>query len=315
MKTNNFKKIVKSPTVLNVNEETELMTFLIDNLPKKNKNNIKSLLVHRQIWVNNKPITQYNYLLEPGKTVTINWNKVRVEENYKGVKILFEDKDIIVIQKQAGLLSIASDKEQEKTAYNILKEHVKNEHPTNKIFVVHRLDRETSGVMMFAKTPEMQQTLQTSWKKIVQERKYVAVVEGSIKHEKDTIVSWLKENNAFVMYSSPVDNGGKKAVTNYNVLKKNKTHSLVELNIDTGRKNQIRIHMKDLGHSIIGDKKYGATTNPINRLGLHALVLAFKHPTTDELLRFETRVPVKFTNLFSNHNSKQKIIKKKKKKK
>lgn len=306
MKKNNFKQKVKSPTIFNVKEKAELMNFLINNLPKKSKNNIKSLLVHRQVWVNNKPITQYNYLLEPGKTVTINWNKVRVEENYKGVKILFEDKDIIVIQKQAGLLSIASEKEKEKTAYNILKEHVKSEDPRNKIFVVHRLDRETSGVMMFAKTPKMQQTLQTSWKKIVQERKYIAVVEGNVKHEKDTIISWLKENNALVIYSSPTDNGGKKAVTNYNVLKKNKNYSLVELNIDTGRKNQIRVHMKELGHSIIGDKKYGATVNPINRLGLHALVLAFKHPETGKILRFETRIPIKFTNLFSNHNSKKK---------
>ncbi|OQY09704.1 MAG: hypothetical protein B6I28_02545 [Fusobacteriia bacterium 4572_132] len=239
MKKNNFKQKVKSPTIFNVKEKAELMNFLINNLPKKSKNNIKSLLVHRQVWVNNKPITQYNYLLEPGKTVTINWNKVRVEENYKGVKILFEDKDIIVIQKQAGLLSIASEKEKEKTAYNILKEHVKSEDPRNKIFVVHRLDRETSGVMMFAKTPKMQQTLQTSWKKIVQERKYIAVVEGNVKHEKDTIISWLKENNALVIYSS-------------------------------------------------------------------ALVLAFKHPETGKILRFETRIPIKFTNLFSNHNSKKK---------
>ncbi len=286
-------------TTLKVSEAAELMTFLMENLSGKSRNNIKSLLVHRQVRVGNKTISQYNHPLKAGDTVEVQWAKVRTStSNTKGVEILFEDDHLIVISKDTGLLSMGTDKQQERTAYNILKEHVKVSGPENKVFIVHRLDRDTSGVMMFAKTPEAQQIMQSNWKKQVQERTYVALVEGRIKKDSDTMISWLKENSAFVTYSSKTDNGGKKAVTHYNVLKRSKGYSLAEVKIATGRKNQIRIHMKELGHPIVGDKKYGASTNPLRRLGLHAQVLAFKHPITNEILRFETRIPKKFTDLF-----------------
>lgn len=292
-------------TILKVEENAELMKFLLEKLPGKSKNNIKSLLVHRQIRVGNKTITQYNHQLEPGNVVEVQWAKVRTSSKATtGLEILFEDDHVIVITKDTGLLSMGTDKEQEKTAYNTLKEHVKNTDPENKIFIVHRLDRETSGVMMFAKTAEAQQIMQSNWKKLVQERTYVALVEGRIQKDSDTMITWLKENNAFVTYSSPTDNGGKKAVTHYKVLKRSKGFSLAEVKIATGRKNQIRIHMKELGHPIVGDKKYGAHTSPINRLGLHAQVLAFKHPITNELIRFETRIPKKFTDLFKGGKKK-----------
>ena len=292
-------------TILKVEENAELMTFLLEKLSGKSKNNIKSLLVHRQIRVGNKTITQYNHQLESGNVVEVQWAKVRTSSKAStGLEILFEDDHVIVITKDTGLLSMGTDKEQEKTAYNILKDHVKNTDPENKIFIVHRLDRETSGVMMFAKTAETQQIMQSNWKKLVQERTYVALVEGRIQKDSDTMITWLKENNAFVTYSSPTDNGGKKAVTHYKVLKRSKGFSLAEVKIATGRKNQIRIHMKELGHPIVGDKKYGAHTSPINRLGLHAQVLAFKHPITNELIRFETRIPKKFTDLFKGGKKK-----------
>lgn len=292
-------------TILKVEENAELMKFLLEKLSGKSKNNIKSLLVHRQIRVGNKTITQYNHQLEPGNVVEVQWAKVRTSSKAStGLEILFEDDHVIVITKDTGLLSMGTDKEQEKTAYNILKDHVKNTDPENKIFIVHRLDRETSGVMMFAKTAETQQIMQSNWKKLVQERTYVALVEGRIQKDSDTMITWLKENNAFVTYSSPTDNGGKKAVTHYKVLKRSKGFSLAEVKIATGRKNQIRIHMKELGHPIVGDKKYGAHTSPINRLGLHAQVLAFKHPITNELIRFETRIPKKFTDLFKGGKKK-----------
>jgi len=286
-------------TTLKVLENTELMKFLMENLQGKSRNNIKSLLVHRQVRVGNKTVSQYNHPLESGNVVEVQWAKVRTSTSAtKGVEILFEDDHVIVIAKDTGLLSMGTDKQQEKTAYNILKEHVKVTNPENKIFIIHRLDRDTSGVMMFAKTAEAQQIMQTNWKKLVQERTYVALVEGKIKNDSDTIITWLKENSAFVTYSSKTDNGGKKAVTHYKVLRRNKGYSLAEVKIATGRKNQIRIHMKELGHPIVGDKKYGASTSPLKRLGLHAQVLAFKHPITDKLLRFETRIPKKFTDLF-----------------
>lgn len=288
-------------TTLKVEENIELMKFLVEKLPGKSRNNIKSLLVHRQIKVGAKTISQYNHLLEAGNVVEVQWAKTRTGSSDKsGVEILFEDDHVIVIAKDTGLLSMGTDKEQEKTAYNFLKEHVKVSDPANKIFIVHRLDRDTSGVMMFAKTAEAQQIMQSNWKKLVQERTYVALVEGKIQKDSETLISWLKENKALVTYSSPTDNGGQKAVTHYKVLRRSKGYSLAEVKIATGRKNQIRIHMKELGHPIVGDKKYGASGSPIKRLGLHALVLAFKHPITNEILRFETRIPKKFTDLFKH---------------
>ncbi len=288
----------KKEIVLKSSNDCELMTFLIENLKGKSRNNIKSHLLHRQISINGRPVSQYNHIVKEGQEVVVNFDKQRVDNNVNGFEILFEDEDIIVITKPVGLLSIATDKEKERTAYNILKDHVKGQDEKNKIFIVHRLDKGTSGVMVFAKNPKAQHVLQTEWKKRVQERTYVAVVEGRVKDDSDTIVSYLKENKAYVTYSvSENDKEGKKAVTHYKVLKRNKKYSLVELKLGTGRKNQIRCHMKELGYSIVGDKKYGAQTNPINRLGLHALSLIFKHPITDKIMRFDTRIPNKFTTL------------------
>jgi len=285
-------------TYTEVTEPTELMKFLIQKLPAKSRKDIKSLLAHGQISVNNQVITQFNHPLVNGQQVVVNWAKVLIEEQPQGLNIVFEDEYIIIIEKQAGLLSIATATEREQTAYSILSDHVKKRDPKNKIFVLHRLDRETSGAMMFAKNEKIQQMLQSSWKEAVLERTYVVVVEGSVTKEQGTITSWLKENKAFIMYSSRTPNDGQKAITHYKVLKKNKHYSLLEVKLETGRKNQIRVHMKDIGHSVIGDKKYGATKHPIARLGLHARVLAFKHPITGEEVRYETDIPQEFLNLF-----------------
>ncbi|HWQ42644.1 MAG TPA: RluA family pseudouridine synthase [Desulfosporosinus sp.] len=285
-------------TYLEVTEHAELMKFLVAKLPDKSRSDIKSLLAHRQISVDNEVITQFNHPLETGQQVTVNWTKVLIEKQPQGLKIVFEDPYIIIIEKQAGLLSISTSTEKEQTAYSVLSEHVKKRDPKNKIFVLHRLDRDTSGVMMFAKSEKIQQLLQNAWKEAVLERSYVAVVEGLVSKEQGTITSWLTESKAFIMYSSRTPNDGQKAVTHYQVLKKNKNYSLLEVKLETGRKNQIRVHMKDIGHSIIGDKKYGATKHPIGRLGLHARVLAFTHPVTGEEVRYETDIPKVFLNLF-----------------
>lgn len=197
------------------------------------------------------------------------------------------------------MLSIATDKEREKTAYNIVKEYIKAKNPNEKLFIVHRLDRGTSGVMIFAKTEGMQQVLQTNWQNFVKERKYVAVVEGRVEKDRDTLISYLKENSAMVTFSSPTEiEGSKKAITHYEVLKRSRGYSLVEADIETGRKNQIRVHMQSIGHSIIGDKKYGAKTNPLRRLGLHARTIVFKHPRTNKILSFETKIPTRFSAMF-----------------
>lgn len=285
-------------TCFKVKEHAELMKFLLVEIPSKSRSDVKSLLAHHQISVDNEVITQYNHPLEIGQEVVVNWTKVLVEKQPQGLNIVFEDPYIIIIEKQAGLLSIATATEKEQTAYSILSEHVKKRDPKNKIFVLHRLDRDTSGVMMFAKSEKVQQLLQHAWKETVLERNYVAVVEGLVTQEQGTITSWLTESKAFIMYSSRTPNGGQKAVTHYEVLKKNKHYSLLKVKLETGRKNQIRVHMQDIGHSIIGDKKYGSTKQPIGRLGLHAQVLAFKHPITGEEVRYETDIPKEFLNLF-----------------
>ncbi|HBV87671.1 MAG TPA: RNA pseudouridine synthase [Desulfosporosinus sp.] len=285
-------------TCLEVKEPAELMKFLIAELPTKSRKDIKSLLAHHQISVDNEVISQFNHPLLKGQKVVVNWTKVVIEQQPQGLTIVWEDPHIAIIEKQAGLLSIATETEKELTAYSILSEHVKKRDPRNKIFVLHRLDRETSGVMMFAKSEKVQQMLQKAWKEAVLERTYIVVVEGPVTKEEGTITSWLTESKAFIMYSSRTPNDGQKAITHYRVLKKNKHYSLLEVKLETGRKNQIRVHMKDIGHSVIGDKKYGAIKQPIARLGLHARVLAFKHPITGEEVRYETAIPQEFLNLF-----------------
>jgi len=284
----------KRDTLLRVKEGSIIMDFLLEKLAGKSKNNIKSLLSYNQVKVNERVVTKYNHQLTEGDQVVINWNKDRDTSKIKGITILFEDKDIIVVEKESGLLSMSTGKKSDRTAYSILKDHVKNENSRNKVFIVHRLDRETSGVMIFAKTALAQQLFQSEWKTYVLNRTYNALVEGRVKTKEGVITSWLKENRAFVVYSSPKNNGGKKAISYYKVLKQNSRNSLVEVSLETGRKNQIRVHMQDLGHSIVGDKKYGASTNPIKRIGLHARTIEFKHPITGKVMKFTSEVPNSF---------------------
>jgi len=204
-----------------------------------------------------------------------------------------------VIEKEAGLLSIATNKERQQTAYFILTGHIRKSHPKNRIFIIHRLDKDASGVMMFAKSIEVQEKMQNDWQKAIVDRKYAVLVEGRVEKEEDTIITWLKESKALIMYSYNFDNGGQKAITHYKVIKSNDDFSLLEVKIDTGRKNQIRVHMQDIKHSIVGDKKYGSTINPIKRMGLHARSLTFDHPVTGEPMHFETPIPSKFLTLFN----------------
>lgn len=283
-----------------VTEPIELLPFLIKNISGAGRNVVKSILAHGQVSVGGKSITAYNYPLQPGQTVTVGKERPQEKLPLEGLAILFEDEHIIVIKKEAGLLSISSDAapENEITAYRQLTAHVRLENSKNRIFVVHRLDRDTSGVMMFAKSEAVQQQLQNTWQDTVQERIYVALVEGAVKKEKGTISSWLKESKTLKMYSSSYANDGLHAVTHYKVLRANKNFSLLEVQLETGRKNQIRVHMEDIGHPIVGDKKYGARSRTIGRLGLHARVLAFTHPITEKLVRFETDIPKLFLKPF-----------------
>ncbi|MCD4736789.1 MAG: RNA pseudouridine synthase [Bacteroidales bacterium] len=284
--------------LLRVEEETELMKFLIISLPQKNRNNIKSLLANKQITVDGMPVKQFNHPLIPGQEVEIRWSRIPEEKKYRGITIVYEDHFLVVIDKHAGMLSITTNSEKTLTAYNMLSKHVKGQGGGNKIFIVHRLDRETSGLMMFAKSEKVQKTLQSNWHNIIAERTYIAIVEGVPEKREGIITSYLRESSALIVYSSQNPKDGYKAVTRYEVIKSGREYSMMKVNLETGKKNQVRVHMQDIGHPVIGDKKYGSGSNPIGRLGLHSWVLALKHPVSNELLRFETPIPRKFMRLF-----------------
>lgn len=281
-----------------VTENSELMKFLIEKFPEKSRTTIKSLLAHKQITVDDMVTTKFDHPLKRGQMVFLNKKRSEEKPRFRGLRIVHEDADLIVVEKGSGLLSMASETEKVKTAYNMLSEYVKKSNPKNLIFIVHRLDRETSGLMMFAKSKKIQEILQKDWNNAVIERSYVAIVEGVVEKTEGTVTSWLKENKAMVMFSSQTPDDGQKAITHYKLLKTNPHFSMLEVKLETGRKNQIRVHMKDIGFPVTGDKKYGAKLNPIGQMGLHARVLAFKHPVTGKALRFDTPIPGKFLKLF-----------------
>ena len=287
------KKYIELP----VREPQELMEFMLKQMSGISKNRVKNLLTGHAVTVDRKLITQYNYMLNVGEMVRISRHKRSTELINKYIKIIYEDKDIIVIEKQPGILSMASSPNQF-CVKTILDEYFRRRHFKCTAHVVHRLDRETSGLMIYAKSIEMEQILEHDWHDIVYDRRYVAVLCGQMEQEGGTIHSWLKDNKAFITYSSPTDNGGKEAITHYHLLQKNKDYSLVEMRLETGRKNQIRVHMKDLGFPVAGDTKYGNGRNPIGRLALHAYRLNFYHPRTGEPLTFETPFPTSFKKLF-----------------
>ncbi len=281
-----------------VSEKSFLMEFLMAQMPHKSRNSIKSLLRHKQVLVEGNPVSQFDLPLIPGQKVEISSNRILPEQKFREYNIVYEDQHIIVIDKMAGLLSMATENEKRATAYSLLSRHVKKQGSGNKIFIVHRLDRETSGLMLFAKSESVKNKLQETWNDTIIERTYIAVVEGSVEKQEGTITSYLSEDKIFKMHSSPNPGSGKEAITHFSVLKKNNAYSLLKVNLETGRKNQIRIHMQEIGHSIVGDKKYGATANPIKRLGLHAQQLSFIHPVTGEKMNFETKILRVFLRLF-----------------
>ncbi|MGL5089198.1 MAG: RluA family pseudouridine synthase [Cetobacterium sp.] len=282
-----------------VTEKNELMKFLVENLKKQSKNNIKTLLGKEQIIVNGKVEKQFNSALNPGDEVLVSWEKNRNDKTPKGIKILFEDKDVIVIEKECGLLSIATEKKtNENTAYKLLMDYIKGRDRKDRIFIVHRLDKDTSGVMIFAKTEEVKKQLQENWNELVLEREYAVIVEGAVKEKEGQIKSYLKENLNFMTYSVKDGNtGGKLAITNYKVEKVKGKFTYLKASLETGRKNQIRVHMNDIGHPVVGDKKYGAKTDPLKRLGLHAETLTITHPTTNKKISFVSPIPSEFKKI------------------
>ncbi len=273
-----------------VKENEILIEFLKKTFSNLSKNNVKSLLHNEKVFVNGNMTTKYNYELNVGDTVEIR------EKVAKNIDIIYEDKDIIVINKPSGLLTVATEKEKNKTAYHLVMEYLKKKNKNNRIFIIHRLDKDTSGIIMFAKNERAKHLYQDNWNDIVKKRCYYAVIDGKMENKEGTIKSYLKENGNMVY--SVKDRSGKLAVTEYKVLKERKNISLLDINLKTGRKNQIRVHMKENKTPILGDLKYGEKSKLINRLALHAYKLELINPVTKKLLIFEASMPNEIKTLF-----------------
>ena len=280
-----------------VNEKSGLLDFLLANV-KESRSKIKATLQGRGIKVDGKCVTQFDYMLEPGMKVSVSKTK-RNQNGFKSryVKIVYEDRWLVVVEKNIGILSMAAG-HSSLNVKSVLDNYFSKSRQRCRAHVVHRLDRDTSGLMVYAKDMDTEQIFERNWHDIVYDRRYVAVVSGEMENEGGTVANWLKDNKAYVTYSSPVDNGGKYAVTHYHVLDRTTEHSLVAFKLETGRKNQIRVHTADMGHPVCGDVKYGNGDDPLHRLCLHAFLLCFTHPVTGERMEFETPVPTSFRRIF-----------------
>ena len=318
----------KQDTVLKVAEGGQLMDFLMAKMGGMARSSVKQLLGQRRVKVGNAIQTRHDFMLKAGDIVTVSSGRGNSQLTHPKLRIVYEDDDLIVVNKQPGLLTVAATPgSSETTAYSILRAYVKKQNARAGIYVVHRLDRETSGLLVFARSEELQHYMRQYWRELVTERTYVALTEGVLSPREGKITTWLTEDkrNA-VVYSSPVDDGGDIAITNYKVLKATTTpphpspqgresgsrhfsslegrsggvtYSLVELHLETGRTNQIRVHLASKGCPVVGDRKYGHGNeiSPIDRLCLHAKVLAFIHPVTEQTVRFESPVPKEFNRV------------------
>lgn len=282
----------KKDIELIVKYDSKLLEYLYTNLGKSKKET-KSYLVHGNVYVNNVNTTKYDYNVYKNQRIVIKQTK----NTNRKLNILYEDDYLIAIDKPNGLLSIATNKN-DTTAYKWVREYLINNNPNMKVFVIHRLDKDTSGVLLFAKEERIKNMLQNDWDNNIKLREYTAVVCGEVERERDTITSYLKENDSFIVYSTD-SKDGKKAITKYEKIKSNKDYSLLRINLLTGRKNQIRVHMKDIDHPVIGDKKYGNNQNPIGRLGLHANKIKLIHPIDNKLITIDSKVPYEFTELLN----------------
>lgn len=279
-----------------VQEPFPLLEWLLAHL-HESKSKIKATLKGGGIKVNGKIVTQFDYPLAEGMKISVSKSKRNDMFKSRYVKIVYEDRHLLVIEKNIGILSMAGG-HSSLTVKAVLDNYLHKSRQNCTAHVVHRLDRDTSGLMIYAKDIQTEQLLEHDWHNVVYDRRYVAVVSGEVENDEGTIANWLKDNRAYITFSSPVDNGGKYAVTHFRVLKRSPYHSLVEYRLETGRKNQIRVHSADMGHPVCGDTKYGNGDDPCGRLCLHAYVLCFYHPITHERMEFDAPIPPAFMKVF-----------------
>ena len=279
-----------------VDTEMPLLEWLLATL-RGSRSKVKATLQGRGIKVNGKIVTQFDYPLKHGMKISVSKTKRNDLFKSRYVKIVYEDRFLVVVEKNVGILSMAAG-HSSLNVKSVLDDYFKKSHQKCTAHVVHRLDRDTSGLMVYAKDMQTEQILERDWHQIVFDRRYVAVVSGEMEEDGGTIANWLKDNKAYITYSSAVDNGGKYAVTHFHTIDRTTEYSLVEFRLETGRKNQIRVHAADMGHPVCGDIKYGNDDNPLHRLCLHAYMLCFYHPVTGEPMHFETQIPTTFKHLF-----------------
>ena len=293
---NTYKTQGGDNLVITVKENAPLLEYLINNV-SESRSKLKATLQGRGIAVNGRMVTQFDYQLKAGDKIIISRHKKQNQFKSRYVKIVYEDRWLVVVEKNIGILSMAAG-HSSLNVKSVLDDYFLKSRQKCRAHVVHRLDRDTSGLMVYAKDIETEQILEHNWHQIVYDRRYVAVVSGEMEQDNGTIANWLKDNKAYITYSSPIDNGSKYAVTHFQVLNRTTEHSLVEYKLETGRKNQIRVHSADMGHPVCGDVKYGNGDDPLHRLCLHAYMLCFTHPVTGEPMEFSTPIPTAFRSLF-----------------
>lgn len=277
-----------------VEREQPLLEFLLEKVKGQSKSKIKATLQGHGVLVGKTCVTKFDYMLKPGMCVAVSNTKRNLNIlRSRYVKIVYEDQYIVVVDKAVGILSMAAG-HSSLNVKAVLDNYFHKSRQRCQAHVVHRLDRDTSGLMIYAKDMQTEQALERQWHEAVYDRRYVALLSGRMEQKEGTIANWLKDNSAYITYSSPTDNGGKYAVTHFYTLETQGDYSLVQFSLETGRKNQIRVHAADMGHPVCGDVKYGNGDNPIGRLCLHAYVLCFYHPVTHEKMEFSTPIPQSF---------------------
>lgn len=284
--------------------ETTLLEFLYFKMPNEPKKNVKRILANHQVSVGGAPVSQFDFKLYPEDVVVVSKNRI-AKRTRKDLPIIYEDDELIAIDKPSGLLSVATEREKGRTAYRLVSDYITSKNPKDRIFVVHRLDEDTSGVLLFAKNWEIREALQNNWQKIVQKRGYYAIVEGVMEKEEAVLKDELGENSMQLVYVCNSRQKGKLAISKYKVIKQTKNYALLDVDISTGRKNQIRVQLGHRGHYVIGDDKYGEPSDPIKRLGLHAYELKFVHPITNKVIDLISPLPQTFKDLIFPKSQKQ----------